>query len=145
LVALGIQHAMRMRRIVIYGLSTSKIFFHIIPQKERFSKKGTKYRIFVSIFCTSLSETFFILRRIERDIIKKCTLVLTQNTRNSCQILMKLEFSRQFYENYSNIILNENPTSGSRFVPRGRTDMTKLIVAFRNLANAPKNQPVNAV
>jgi hypothetical protein len=27
----------------------------------------------------------------------------------------------------------------------GRTDMTKLVVAFRNFANAPKNQSVNAV
>jgi len=27
--ALGMQHAMRMRRIVIYGLSCSTIFFHV--------------------------------------------------------------------------------------------------------------------
>jgi hypothetical protein len=27
----------------------------------------------------------------------------------------------------------------------GRTDMIKLIIAFRNTANAPKNQSVNAV
>jgi hypothetical protein len=32
---------------------------------------------------------------------------------------------------------HQNPSSGSRFVPRGQTDM-KLIVAFRNFANAPK-------
>ena len=29
-------------------------------------------------------------------------------------------------------------SSGSRVVPYRRTDMTKLIVAFRNFANAPK-------
>ena len=27
----------------------------------------------------------------------------------------------------------------------GRTDQTKLTVAFRNFANAPKNQSVNAI
>jgi len=27
----------------------------------------------------------------------------------------------------------------------GQTDMTKLIVSFRNLVNAPKNQTANAV
>jgi hypothetical protein len=38
-----------------------------------------------------------------------------------CQILMKLEFSHQIVEEYSNIKFNENPSSGSR-VPYGRTD-----------------------
>jgi len=39
----------------------------------------------------------------------------------------------------------ENPSSGSRVVPRGRTDgqtdTTKLTVAVRNFANAHKNGP----
>jgi hypothetical protein len=38
-------------------------------------------------------------------------------------------------------------SSGSRVFPCGqtdrRTDMTKLIVAFRNFANAPKNSGLN--
>ena len=55
------------------------------------------------------------------------------------QISMKLEFSRQIFEKSSNIKFHENPSSGSRVVPCRRTDMTKLIVAFRNFANAPKN------
>ena len=33
---------------------------------------------------------------------------------------------------------HENPSSRSRVVPCGRTDM-KLIVTFRNFSNAPKN------
>jgi len=35
--------------------------------------------------------------------------------------------------------LRENPSSGSRVVPRGRPDMTKLTLAFRNFADAPEN------
>ena len=51
---------------------------------------------------------------------------------------MKLEFSRKVFEKYSRIKFHENPSSGDRVVPCGRTDMTKLIVAFSNFANAHK-------
>ena len=37
--ALGIQHAMRMGRIVICGLSDSTIFFHISHTRHSFGKK----------------------------------------------------------------------------------------------------------
>jgi hypothetical protein len=61
---------------------------------------------------------------------------------------MKLEFSRQFFEKYADIEFRENPSSWGRVVPCGqtdgravgRTDMTKPIVAFRNFANALKNE-----
>ena len=61
---------------------------------------------------------------------------------------MKLELSQQSFEKRSNIKFHQNPSHGSRGVPcghtnrqkDGRTDMTKLIVAFRNFANAPTNR-----
>jgi hypothetical protein len=37
------------------------------------------------------------------------------------------------------------PVGAELLYPDGQTDMTKLIVAFRSFANAPKTQPVNAV
>ena len=58
-------------------------------------------------------------------------------------VLMKLVFSRQIFEKCSNIKYHEHASSGSRIVPcgytDGRTDMTKLIVTFRNFKSAPKN------
>ena len=53
---------------------------------------------------------------------------------------MALEFSRQIFEKSSNIKFNDNPSSGSRVLcgQKVEIDMTKLIVAFRNLVNAPK-------
>jgi hypothetical protein len=67
--------------------------------------------------------------------------------RYSCQIVIKLEFSQRIFEKHLSIICHENPFSGSRVVPRGRssgltdgqTDMTELIVAFRSFSKAPKN------
>ena len=56
---------------------------------------------------------------------------------------MKHEFCRQIFEKYSNIEFHENSSNVSRTVAcgetNGETDITKLIVAFRNFANAPKN------
>jgi hypothetical protein len=73
-----------------------------------------------------------------------------KSIRYSCQILMKLEYFRHIFEKYSNTKLLENPSSESRVPPQGRTerqtgretesDRRKLIVAFRNFANAPKSR-----
>jgi len=55
---------------------------------------------------------------------------------------MRLEFSWQIFEKYSNIKFHKNPsTGGPSFSTRtdGQTDMTKLIVAIRSFANASKN------
>jgi hypothetical protein len=60
---------------------------------------------------------------------------------------MKRGFSRQTFERSQSIKFNQTPSSGSR-VPCGQTngraggraDMTKLTVAFRSFANAPKNR-----
>ena len=60
---------------------------------------------------------------------------------------MKVESSRQIFEKFQNIKFHENPFSGSQVVPCGgtdgrtdrQTDVTQLIVAFRNFANAHKN------
>jgi hypothetical protein len=61
---------------------------------------------------------------------------------------VKLEFFRHIFEKASNIKFNQNPSSGSQVVQCGQTygqtdgwsDITKLIAAFRNFANGPKNE-----
>jgi len=63
---------------------------------------------------------------------------------------MKLEFSWRIFEKYSSIKFHGNPSTGGRVVPCGRTerrtaDITKLILAFRNSANAPKNEELMTV
>jgi len=50
---------------------------------------------------------------------------------------MKLEFSRQIFQNYSNSKLYKNPSKGNRVVQCGQTDANKLIVAARNFVKTP--------
>jgi len=68
---------------------------------------------------------------------------LRVNILYSRYILMKLEFSRQIFEKFSNINFNNNPSSGSPVVPCGQTDgrrdKKKLTVASRNFVNESKN------
>jgi hypothetical protein len=53
------------------------------------------------------------------------------------------QLSQQIFEKSPNIKFHKNPSSGSQVVPCERKDrrtvMTKLIVAYRNFVNAPKN------
>jgi len=53
---------------------------------------------------------------------------------------MKFRFSRKIFEKYSYIKFHEfRPVEAGLFRADGRTDMTKIIVAFRNSVNAPQN------
>jgi hypothetical protein len=51
---------------------------------------------------------------------------------------MGLEFYRKVLEKHTKVKFHKNPSSGSRVVPCGQTEMTKIIVAFLNFASAPK-------
>ena len=81
-----------MSHIFFCGLSTSVIFFFTISHKRYgFRKKLMNIKCVCLIFCTSLSQTFIILRRTERVMIKNVY-------RSSCNvpvILVRVEFSRQ--------------------------------------------------
>jgi len=39
-----------------------------------------------------------------------------------CPILIKIKFSKQIFQKYSDIQFHKNPSSGSRVVPRGQME-----------------------
>ena len=75
-VELGIQHVISIHHIFFCGLSGFTVFPHIMSSTARPSIKKSviERKMRVSIFSKSLSETFLILIRIERDVIKNVNL-----------------------------------------------------------------------
>ena len=110
------------------------IFPHYLINGTVFANSWLNINCVVWCSVRRLSETFLILRRAERDTIKKCKLAFVLSTRYYCPNLIKFEFSRQIFEKSSNIKLHENRSSGGR-VSRARTDgqieMTKLFAILR--------------
>ena len=106
----------------------------------RKKKKNMEYEVCVLIFCTTLTETFLILRRILRHIFINVQ-------RSSCRVPVIMD---RFYWN-SNIldrfskniqisnVMEIRPVGAELFHAEGRTDLAKLIVAFWSFVKAPKN------
>jgi len=88
------------------------------------------------MFSTTFTETFLILRRTEKDMIKELTLVFTLITQYSCLILIKLEFSRQMFKKFLNVTFHANSSSGRRLAPCRQTDRygeaNRLFLQFLN-------------
>ena len=137
-----------MRNNVIRGLSSSTTFFFSFAlslTRHHFRKrKVIEQKMCILILCTTF---VWNIPNSEMNWARydyKCIgpLVLMHSTLYSCQILMTLEFWTDFRKD-SNIKFHENLFSGGPCWSTrtdGRTDLTKLILVFRNFAKAPRNQ-----
>jgi len=114
------------------GCLALPFFPHYLINSINSGKKVPNIELFW-YFPQLLSEIFLILRRIRWYII-------TDAQRSYGQILMKCEFSWQIFKK----ILKYQISSGSQVAPcewkDGQKDMMKLIVAFGNFLNAPRNE-----
>jgi hypothetical protein len=138
-VALVIQHAMRMRHIFNCCLLRSTIFFHIISYTAWFSRKNLLNRMcfdFPYKFVRNISHSMKNWKQYDQ----KCVLVFMQSTRYSCQSLMKLEFSRRFFEimlkyhiSWKSVQWEPTFSIWTDGQTGGRTDLPKLTVSFRIL------------
>ena len=79
--ALGTQHAMRMRHIILSSVACPAVqhFPTFSHKRHNFRKIVIERKMCVLIFSTIMSETFLILGRNERDMIKSVH-------RSSCKV-----------------------------------------------------------
>jgi hypothetical protein len=98
-----------------------------------------EYKMCVLSLSTIFSETFFILRRNERDVI-------INTWWSSCEvsfILVTFWWNSNFLDRFSKNTHIRNfmkilPVGAELFNADGQTDLTRLTVAFRSFVNAPK-------
>jgi len=96
----------------------------------------------VSIFSTSFVRNISHSKKNWTRYDKKTYIGLHVSTGYCCQILIKYVFSGHFLKNshVSNFMkIRAKITEFFSMQTDGQTDMTKLTVAVRNFANAPKN------
>jgi Fe-S-cluster formation regulator IscX/YfhJ len=138
---------MRMRHIVMWTVRHYNIFPLYFINGTILGKKLLKTKCVFWFPLQLLSQTFLILRRNERDMIKYVYW-------SSCKvpvIIFRFWWNFNFLDSFSKSIQISNFTKTRQVGAElfhayrrtdgrtdGRTDMTKLVVDFRNFANAPK-------
>jgi hypothetical protein len=82
-----------------------------------------------------LSETFFILRRIQQEII----INVHRSLGKVLIILVRCESNLNFFDRFKKIIkFHEKLSSGSWVAPGGQTEMEELTAAFQNFVKTLK-------
>jgi len=129
-------HAPYCRPLWLYRIFPHSLLSGMVFGKRLLNIKCIFY--FLCNFVRNISHS----RNYRARYYHKYTSVFMWSVRYSCQIWMKLEYSRQVFEKYVNIKFYENSSSeslGFSMRTGGQTYMTKLIVvAYRNFANAPE-------
>ena len=135
--ALLIQHATRMRHIVTsFVAPLAPPYFSTL---SHFREKVTEHKMCVLIFSTTFVQIFLILRRTLRDIVINVIIYSCKVPFLIVGFLRNWNFLDSFWKTQISSLIKIFSVRAELFHAGGRTNMTKLIVAFRNFSNAPKN------
>jgi hypothetical protein len=109
----------------VFGLFGSTMYLHVFH--KRYDSGGGGELLSVNVFWISqqcLPGTLIVLRRIQWDIRNAHSsrqILMKLYCSLSCQVWSKMKFSLKIFEKYSDTKFHENPFTGSRVAPYGRT------------------------
>jgi hypothetical protein len=103
------------------------VLFH---KRHDFGEEVTEHNTCVLIFSTTFIGNISHSKKNSAKCSYTCAYAPAQSTCCSFHIVIKLGFSRQIFEKYSNIKFQGSSSSRSRVVPCRQTDMTKLMLLF---------------
>ena len=123
-VDLTIQHAMCMRHTNLTSVACLALlhFFPLSQKRHAFRKTVIGHKMSVLIFSTYFIQNISHSKKNSLRYFQNCTSVFAQSACSYSQILIKLEFSLQTFEKFSNIKFHENPSNISQLFPCRRTD-----------------------
>jgi hypothetical protein len=131
--------------VTFVALLAPPYFSTLSHQRRDFRKNVVEHKMFVLIFSTTFVLNISYRKHNLARYCHKCENVFMWSNCYCCWILMELEFSWQIFKKSLNIKFYDIPRVGVElFHADGQTDMAKLIVAFRNLAKAPKIPSITA-
>jgi hypothetical protein len=136
-VDLLIQFAKR-RHIVTAACLAPPHFSTISYKWDVFWKKLWNMKTCILIFCITFTWNISHSKNNSVRYCYKCRNVFTCSTCYSCQILMKREFSRQIFDESSNIKSYQNLSSGSRVVHVFAILQMRLKITTRTILNENK-------
>jgi len=122
--------------------ASTKIFSHYLLKGMILSKKCTEHKTCVLIFSKNVSETLFILRRIQRNVPSE---LYSGRHVNNQPILSDFNQTWIFSTDFRKTLNYKISWKSAQCEPNvcgetdRQTDMMKLIVAIHNFANAPKH------
>ena len=135
-VDLGNQHAKHVHHIIPASVACLAVpHFPSSHEQHNFWKEVTEHKMYIFIFSTSsvwnISHAQKNWVRYDQNFVKIAHYV---------RFKWSLNFLNRFLKTIC-IKFHYNPPSGSRVVPCGQTDTTKLIVIFHIFVTTPKNVP----
>jgi hypothetical protein len=137
---LSLQHEKRTRSITLSSVAClvlpniSILFLNSKIFGKKFENKHLPW------FCLQIHSELFLIKK-EITYYHTCTKLFILSTRYSFQILIKLAFSRQIFEKIIKYQISWKSIQWESICymrTDRRTDMTKLMISYRNFAQAPK-------